>query len=223
LTPEQALCLPYGVPPGYPRLYWEVRRQSFERLMGLLAQEGPPSETGPVADLGAGTGWLAHRLAQAGYRSLALEASLDADFGLGAADVYRTSAPDHFLPVHGDLERPPLQRGGLGAVILNASLHYARDLDGALHRGAAALRPGGRLVILDTPIAARPRPGGGLGDRHLGRQELQAALAAAGLRPRWIPIRRGVRWWLFQVKHRLKGGASFSFPLVLAHQQGQRS
>ena len=221
MTPEQARELPYGAPPGYPPLYWDVRRQSYERLMHLLSREGPRPGDGPVADVGAGTGWLAYRLVREGYRSLALEASLDADWGLGAADVYRPSFPDHYLPVQGDLEHPPLRRGGVGLAILNASLHYARDLEGTLLRMAGALGSGGRLVVMDTPIAARPRPGAGLGDRHLGRQELQGALVAAGLRPRWISVRRGARWWIYQAKRRLQGGGLLTFPMVVACQKGQ--
>jgi len=50
----------------------------------------------------------------------------------------------------------------------NASLHYAGDVDAALRRACRALRPDGRLVILDTPIALHPRPSGRLGGRHLG-------------------------------------------------------
>jgi hypothetical protein len=36
--------------------------------MGLLAREGPSPQSGPVADLGAGSSWLGYRLAEAGYR-----------------------------------------------------------------------------------------------------------------------------------------------------------
>jgi SAM-dependent methyltransferase len=217
LSREQALRLPYGSPPGYPSLYWEVRRQSYRVFAELLSREGPAPERGPAADLGAGNGWLAFRLVQAGYRVLAVEASADDDFGLGAAEVYRSTVADRLLPVQGDLERPPLQPGTLSLVVFNASLHYARDLEATLARAAGSLRPDGCLAILDTPIAPRPRPGSGLGDRHLGRGELEQALAGAGLRPRWISIRRGWRWWVHQAKAWLKRDARFSFPMVLGY------
>jgi SAM-dependent methyltransferase len=183
--------------------------------MGILAREGPTPAHGPVADLGAGTGWLSYRLAQIGYPVLAVDASRDADWGLGAAER-------HYLPrvpfalAQGSLEHPPLRGNRLALIILNASLHYALDLEGALSRIASALEPGGRLVVLDSPIARRPRPGTGLGDRHLGRQELHEALLGAGLPPRWQPIRRGARWWLHQAKAWLKRDALFSFPMIIA-------
>jgi len=214
MTPETALALPFGHPSGYPPLYWEVRRQSYRALMQLLAREGPPPEAGPIADLGAGTGWLSYRLAQAGYRVLALDASLDEFFGLGAAEVYLASAS--FLRVQGDLEHPPLLTGKLCLIIFNASLHYAGDLEGTLCRSAQILQPGGRWIALDTPITRQPRPGTGRGDRHLGRRVLHEALLNAGLRPRWIAIRRGVRWWLYQAKAWLKRESRFSFPMVVA-------
>ena len=215
LTPEEALALPYGQPAGTPALYWAVRRQSFCALMGILAREGPTPAHGPVADLGAGTGWLSYRLAQIGYQVLAVDTSRDAGWGLGAAERYYLSRV-RFQVIQGDLEHPPLQAGKLGLIVFNASLHYALDLEDALRRAARALSRAGRIVLLDTPIARQPRPGTGRGDRHLGRQELQQALLDAGLAARWIAVPRGSGWWLHQAKAWLKGDALFSFPMVVA-------
>jgi SAM-dependent methyltransferase len=216
LTADESLALPFGSPPGYLPLYWEVRRQSYRALVRLLAHAGPSPQAGPAADLGAGTGWLAYRLAQVGYRVLAIEASLDADFGLQAAGVYRVSVPERLLPVQGDLEHPPLLREQVSLAILNASLHYAHDLEGTIQKTADALRPGGCLIVLDTPVARHPRPGTGMGDRHLGRQELWEALLRARLQPRWIRVSRWGRWWVHQVKAWAKGDKRFSFPIVRA-------
>jgi len=215
LSHEQAWVLPYGQPPGFSALYWQVRRQSFCALMAILAREGPTPAWGPVADMGAGIGWLSYRLAQAGYQVLAIDASHDETFGLAAAQAYYGPNPAIF-PLQGDLENPPLQMGRLGLVVFNASLHYARDLEGTLLRCTRALRPAGRLVILDSPVARLPRPGTGRGDRHLGHQELHAALLGAGLEPRWHSIRRGAGWWTHQAKSWLKLQPLFSFPMGVA-------
>jgi hypothetical protein len=104
--------------------------------------------------------------------------------------------------------------------VFNASLHYARDLAATLHRAARALRPGGSLIVLDTPIAARPRPGYRTGDRHLGRHELDAALQSCGLQSRQLRIRRGTRWHAFQLRSALRGNAPFSFPMVIGFGEG---
>jgi SAM-dependent methyltransferase len=215
LTAHEALDLPYGQPEGYPPLYWQVRCQTFTVLMSILAREGPDPAAGPAADLGAGTGWLSYRLAQLGYRVVAVEASHDSDFGLGAAEsIYLDRVS--FLPVVGDLEHPPFVPGTLSLCVFNASLHYAADLEGTVARAAESLCPGGRLVILDTPVAQQSRPGTGHGDRHFDRDELNQALAGARLRPQWKPVRRGRRWWFHQVKALLKGDERFSFPLIIA-------
>jgi SAM-dependent methyltransferase len=168
-----------------------------------------------VADLGAGTGWLSYRLAQVGYRVVAVEASLDRDLGLGAAEVNYLSQVC-FLSVQGNLECPPFLPATMALIILNASLHYAADLERTLEHTAHTLQPGGRLIVLDTPIAARSRPGTGRGDRHLGRSELEEALVRASLNPRWIDIRRGVNWYMHQAKAFLRREPRFSFPMVVA-------
>ncbi|MGC9333707.1 MAG: class I SAM-dependent methyltransferase [Anaerolineae bacterium] len=215
LAPEQALTLPGGQPPGYPSLYWQVRRQSFAALMGFLARWGPSPAHGPAADVGAGIGWLSYRLAQLGYRVLAVDASLDPDFGLGAAErLYRPHVSMGLA--QGGLEHPPLREGALSLIVLNASLHYVVELQGTLSRNARALRPGGRLVILDTPISRQPRPGTGRGDRHLGQRELQAALQSAGLSARWIGVPRDWAWGLHQLNAWLRRAPRFSFPLIVA-------
>ena len=165
----ELLLLPDGSPKGYPPPYWKVRRQTFETFTRLLRKEVPAPQAGPMADLGAGVGWLAHRLAQAGYQTIAID----------------------------------------------ASLHYAPCLGGALQRAADALRPGGRLIILDTPITGSPRPGSGIGDRHIGRQELDRALREAGLQPRHVPVQQGLRWHAYRLRAALKGDPSFSFPMVV--------
>ena len=159
LAPEHLLALPFASPPGYSVLYWQVRRQTYGGLLGLLTERGLRPADGPIVDLGAGAGWLSFRLAVQGYHMLAVDASLDDAFGLGAGRIYLESAAGRLLLVQGDLERPPLQPGRWGAVLFNASLHYAADLMGTLERAAQALLPRGLLVVMDTPVARHPLAG----------------------------------------------------------------
>jgi SAM-dependent methyltransferase len=220
LAPEQLFALPFSSPSGYPALYWQVRRQTYRALLRVLAARAPLPADGPIADLGAGVGWLSFRLAERGYCVLALEASLDDAFGLGAARAYLGPEAGRLLLAQGDLEYPPLQAGRWGAVVFNASLHYASDLRSTLRRAAEALQPGGLLVIMDSPVAQRPVAGTGHGDRHLGHGELEAALAATGLRARWQRLYRGPRWWAYQARAWRRGDALFSFPLLVAQEGG---
>ena len=222
---EDALALPERCPRRHPRLYWEVRRQSLETLLRVLkvvgaAQPSPTDGRPLAADLGAGTGWLSYRLALAGFRAVAVDASTDESFGIGAAVVYQQACPGRILAVQGDLEYPPLATATYALVVFNASLHYAGDLEGSVARAARALHPGGFLAVLDSPVEAQPRRGTGRGDRHLGRTELDEALYAAGLGARWIRVRRGPRWWWRQARVWARGHERFEFPIVFAKKGG---
>jgi SAM-dependent methyltransferase len=231
LTPEEARDLPEGSPPGYPRLYWQVRRESWAALRELLRRQ-PSSLT--VADLGAGVPWLSHRLAAMGHRVVAVDLSPDADFGLGAArhfpgvaeyggtverERFSELGAGRFLPVLGSLEQPPLAPCAFDAVICNASLHYAADLPAAVARIARALRPGASLIVMDTPVGMSARPGIGAG-RVLGRDELEQALRGAGLRLTFHPVKRSLLWRRRQLKNRLLRRVAFEFPLVEARADG---
>jgi uncharacterized protein YbaR (Trm112 family) len=214
MTAEQTLKLPFSQPPGYPGIYWVVRRESFTALKNWLANHGPQPPMGPAADLGAGVGWMSDALARSGFRVVALDSNLDESFGLGAARTYLGRSD--FLIVQGDLNKPPFQDGKFGLVLFNASMHYAKDLTLTLNRTRQALHPEGRVVIMDSPVARMPQPGRGVGGRIFGSQELQDALVRAGFQTQWFPVRRGVRWWIAQGLRLARGGALFSLPIIVA-------
>lgn len=67
-----------------------------------------------------------------------------------------------------------------------------------------------------SPLQLASPASRGHGDRHFDCSELDRALANVGMQVRWIPIRRGGRWWLHQVKAFLTGNERFSFPLIVA-------
>jgi SAM-dependent methyltransferase len=231
LTSEEALCLPDGGLRGYPRLYWQVRRESWATLRHLLGRQ-PLALT--IADLGAGVPWLSHRLAALGHRVIAVDLSPDADFGLGAArhfpgvadcggplerERFAELAAGTFLPILGSLEQPPLAPCAYDMVICSASLHYAADLSAAMRRMARALRRSGSLIVMDSPVGAQSRPGIGPG-RILGRGELEAALRGVGLRVTFHPVKRSLLWRRRQLKNRLLRRPAFEFPLVEARADG---
>ena len=223
LSSEAACALPDGDPPGFTRLYWAVRRESWAVLATLLRELG----TAPlaIADLGAGFPWLSHRLAALGHAVLAVDLSPDVDFGLGAARLFPTAGvwdepaasswqPGGFQPVLGDLEQPPLAAAAYDVVICNASLHYARDLRAAVARMAQTLRPAGALVIVDSPIVSVSHPGRD-GGRVLERAAAEDALGQAGLTAAWHPVPRGWLWRRHQVKNWLLRRPQFDFPIIV--------
>lgn len=214
-APAAARALPDGHPPGFPPLYWPVRRESWAALRAVLPTLGADDLT--IADAGAGFPWLSHRLAELGHQVVAFDLSDDADFGLGAVALYGAA----FLAVLGSLEAPPLAAASYHAVICNASLHYVNNLADCLTRLARALRPEGALIVVDTPIAAgagypsRSQPE----SRVLGRAELDLAMRRAGLVVEWRRVRRGWAWRYHRIKNRLLRRPAFDFPLIVGRKE----
>lgn len=125
---------------------WRIRQRSFLALRALLARD--PGAGARVLDLGAGCGWLSHRLAQLGFRPCAIDINLDESDGLRACRHYGVRFPC----IESTFDDLPLAAGSVDVVIFNASLHYSTDLERTVREAMRVLRPGGRLVILDSPI-----------------------------------------------------------------------
>lgn len=229
----QMAALPDISPPGWDKIYWPVRRQSYRALTSWLKKFGDSYDRPlRVVDMGAGVGWLASRLAVLGHDLVALDINCDDAFGLQAADRLRRELSADMSLVQGDIEKPPFQQASVDLLIYNASLHYASDVKGCLAHAATILQEGGGLVIMDSPISRGPvtavyeaSPGDETsGDnnanrrlgRHLPRVEVTEALSEAGFSYDISRVRRGLRWQLRQWRTRLFGVAVFDLPLVTA-------
>lgn len=223
LTPSEMIALPEKAPGGWDSLYWPVRRQSYEALLAWLEEAefeaGAPLRT---VVMGAGFGWLAGRLATRGHQVVALDLSVDDAFGLGALRDAAAAFETQPILVQGDMEQPPLQPGQVDLLVYSASVHYAVDLQRCLATSEALLRPGGALIINDTPVltgdfTALPREEGQAPRR--GRQlplaELKQALTDAGFEFEIRQISRGWRWSLRQWRIRFFGGVGFTLPLIV--------
>ena len=145
-VPDYYRRLP-SVAPGDPHATeWLIRRETYHHLLGHVLAAGPlPLH---VLDLGAGSGWLSHRLAALGHRTVAVDAIDDEVDGLGATRHYPTA----FAAVQADFDALPFAPGQFDLVVFNGSLHYAPDTAATLERAHAALAPGGTLVVMDSPM-----------------------------------------------------------------------
>lgn len=126
---------------------WRIRQESFSHLCRrvLTRLDRRPLR---VLDLGAGNGWLSHRLTLLGNVCVALDWLDDPDDGLGAALHYPTT----FTRLQADFDHLPLVAGQFDAVIFNASLHYSANPSATLRYARKALVDGGALVVMDSPV-----------------------------------------------------------------------
>ncbi|GAG25456.1 unnamed protein product, partial [marine sediment metagenome] len=152
LSADEITALPEKIPSNWDRRYWQVRRQSYRKMVDLIGNDRQLKKPYRVVDMGAGFGWLAARLATGGHEVVALDLNLDDAFGLGAAQRLRQSAGLDLTLVQGAIEDPPFQQQQVDLLIYNASLHYASDIECCLSSGAVLLRQGGALIVMDSPV-----------------------------------------------------------------------
>lgn len=131
-----------------------------------------------VADVGAGTGFMALGLAPLVRRVVALDASeamlRQAQANLSAAGLTNVELR------RGDGLNLPLEDGSMDAVFANMYLHHIEEPPSALAEMVRVLKPGGRLIITDADAH----------DREWMRQEMADV---------WLGFERSLmRKWLIE-------------------------
>jgi SAM-dependent methyltransferase len=215
--------LPSVAPDDPHATEWRIRRESFAHLQRHAL---PGVWQGPihVLDLGAGNGWLSHRLAADGHFVVAVDRLDDEADGLGACRHY--FAP--FAVVQADFDRLPFEPSQFDMAVFDGSLHYAADPAATLGEAARMLAPGGTIVVMDSPMFGRDRDGhamvadqvqqmetvlgiGGVlrpGPGYLTFEGLEAAARQLGMRARFIPSRGPLAWRVGRQIARIKLGRS---------------
>lgn len=148
-------------------------RAMAEALLALL----PPLE---VADLGAGEGAVAFLLARRARRVIAVDSSPQmVEHGRRLARQHGLKNVEYRL---GDLESLPIEDESIDAAVFSQSLHHAQHPGRAVAEAFRALRPGGRVVILDLNRHNREEARELYADEWLGfsEVELRSFLRRAG-------------------------------------------
>ena len=151
---EALAALPYVRRGGPFAKQWAVRARSFEKFISavVMPMARMSGRRLHALDLGAGNGWLSHRLCSLGHLVTAVDIRDDDVDGLGAATSLQRKWPGRFERITASFERLPLQGRRFDLVIFNASLHYARDLSRAIGEAIRMTVPAGVIAILDSPF-----------------------------------------------------------------------
>lgn len=179
----KALSKAIGV-KRYIAMLERKERDSFQKpdeVMRALALK--PGEK--VADVGAGSGYFTIRVARAvgpTGRVLAVDVNPDLLEFLDRRVKEAGLANVKSLVVAKD--DPGLAPAALDTVLMVDTLHYVADRASWLKKVRAGLAPGGRVVVIDyTPKPWSERPWGPPPEQKMSREEVDEAMAAAGLVP----------------------------------------
>ena len=185
---------------------WRIRRESFEaicRCAGLDGQQADSAKGGSrrlsavgvaspscaratrVLDVGAGNGWLSHRLSRLGHEPVALDLNDDTHDGLLACRNYEIPFP----LVQADFEELPFVPRQFDVVVMNASLHYAREPRKTLESMSRMVTARGALIVMDSPLFEDPEDGEAMVARQLEHLRDDYAVSS--------PIRAGAGFLTF--------------------------
>ena len=158
---EYYLNLPFKDITGRNSDQWAIRARTFrtmERdiLLPLTRRHGHPLR---ILDLGAGNGWLSYRLALLGHLPVAVDLLTNDQDGLGAAIHFSSRVRPLFPRVQAALDRLPFAPSTFDLVVFNASFHYSEDYQHTFAEALRCTRPGGTIVIADTPWYAKEESG----------------------------------------------------------------
>ncbi|ERR1700690_583121 len=172
-SPDAAfyLALPYRDLTGRNPRQWAIRSRTFRYiahkiLPGLHSRTSAPLD---LLDLGAGNGWLSYRLARRRNFPVAVDISVNNRDGLGAAAHYLSELPTLFPRFQSELDNLPFADAQFDAAIFNASFHYSENYARTLREAIRCLRPGGTVIIADSPCYRTEESG------HLMLQERRVA------------------------------------------------
>ncbi|MGC1363391.1 MAG: class I SAM-dependent methyltransferase, partial [Silvibacterium sp.] len=159
--PEYYLRLPFKDISGRNSEQWAIRARTFRAMEQSIVAPLAELNQRPlrILDLGAGNGWMSYRLALRGHLPVAVDLLTNDWDGLGAAAHYNTHTSPLFPRVQADLDRLPFASFIFDLVIFNASFHYSVNYERTFAEALRCTRPGGSIVIADTPWYAGEESG----------------------------------------------------------------
>jgi len=138
-----------------------------------------------VADIGAGSGYFTRRISRAvGPAGVVWAIDIRPEILAVLDERARREGLSNIRLQQVDADDPQLPAGRVDTVIMVDTLHYVKDRAAYARKLRAALAPGGRVVIVDfVPRPVEERPWGPPPEQKMSREEVDAAMAEAGLVP----------------------------------------
>jgi len=173
MEPAEVQALPQVYPDHPIADMWRQRAQSHARFKSTLTQ----LSGGAAVDIGAGCGWLAADLARDGWQATAVDVTVEGGDGLAAARYHS----EEVQLARAEMEALPFGSQRFDMAVFNASLHYAGSVTHALDEAVRVLRPGGKLVVLDSPVFSSAEAGRAMVDEFAASAAESLGLRAAAI------------------------------------------
>ena len=150
---EYYLALPFRDLSGHNSWQWSIRTRTHLYIVRniLPTLHRKKDESLKVLDLGAGNGWLSYRLAALGHTPTAVDLLTNEFDGLGAGHHYGSALPELFPRFQAELDNLPFASDQFDCAIFNAAFHYSENYERTLSEAMRCLRPGGTIIIADSP------------------------------------------------------------------------
>jgi ubiquinone/menaquinone biosynthesis C-methylase UbiE len=164
----------------WSRVFDDPARDAWQKPVELVAALGlAPGMT--VADLGAGTGYLSHHLAAAvGPEGTVLSVDPEPRMVAHLRERAEHEKTPNLVPILASADNPRLPAHGCDVILLLDTYHHIDDRRVYFRALPRALRPEGRVVIVDwkkQPLPVGPPP-----EHKLAREQVVAEMTAAGYR-----------------------------------------
>ncbi|HEX6791793.1 MAG TPA: class I SAM-dependent methyltransferase [Candidatus Krumholzibacteria bacterium] len=185
-----------AIPMGHRGATWlERRSREHEESPATLVRMLQLRPTDVVADIGAGTGYFSFRIAPLVPQGSVLAVDIEPEMLDDIRAKMKRTRVENIVPVQGAIDDPGLPADSVDVALMVDAYHefsHPREMMRAI---LGALRPGGRVVLVeyraeDTDVPIKPL-------HKMTEAQARREMEAAGLR--WLRTANDLPWQHFMV------------------------